>query len=211
MKKILRKYSQVRTDIWEADILLFRGSGFFSKLIKIASKGEYSHVGLASWQWAKNQRGVFIPKNLELIEFREFKGGRVVNLSTQIDAYPGLIDVYRPARKMQRFSVEHPSGEWTCLNPIEVTNTMRLMTGLPYGWKRIWLLARESLLGTRIVFAPNIDDEYVAKTYPVCSGAVCRSFRKSAFDLVKNKSDDECDPSDISRSVALSYLFTLIP
>lgn len=209
MKRIYKKYKEVRIDIWESDVLLFRGNGLISKLIKIAGKGEYSHVGLASWQWSKNYHGVFVPHRLELVEFREFKGGRIVNLSTQVDQFSGLIDVYRPCRKIQTYDDQHMGGQWVSLNSIEVTDTMRLMTGLPYGWKRIWYLAKQSILGLRLFSLPNVNDDYVSSTYPVCSTAVCRSFRKSGYDLVKNKSDEDCDPSDIARSSVLSYLFTL--
>lgn len=210
MKYLYRKYADIRTQIWEADVLLFRGTGLISKLIKIVGKNEYTHVGLASWQWVKNKRGIFVPDTLELIEFREFLGGRIVNLSTQVDRFSGHIDVFRPSRHIQVFDEKNPSGKTKTLNPTAVTNTMRTMTGLPYGWYRIWLIAQNNMLGFRLFNKPNNNDNYKAETYPVCSGAVARSFRKGAYDLVKIKSDDDTEPADIARSCALSYMFTLV-
>ena len=67
-------YSEALPLIQEADILLFRGKGIISWLIKRYGSGVHSHVGIAHWD----------NDNLQCVEFREFKGGRSVSLKTQV-------------------------------------------------------------------------------------------------------------------------------
>src|SRR5690348_1590650 len=80
--------NEAKNLIQEADVLLFRGKGIFSKILMKAAGGEYSHVAIAGWNLED--------KILECIEFREWIGGRTTNLSHQIEQHNGLIDVYRP-------------------------------------------------------------------------------------------------------------------
>lgn len=205
----LKSFSEVANQIQEADILLFRGSGLFSRFIKIAGGNEYSHVGIASWKFSQNEKGIFVPDILECIEFREWKGGRTTSLEEQVIQNPGQIDVYRPARKIQKFSIDNLGGSWTDLNPIKVTSTMRKMTGLPYGWGRIVKIARTKLFGTRLIFLTDTDDDEIADTYPVCSTAVARAFKVGFIDLFHNLSDNSVEPSHFAICPAFSYLFTL--
>ncbi len=207
---IYRKYSEVESLIREADILLYRGKGISSFLLKKASRGRHSHAAIASWKYSKNEQGIFVPTVLECIEFREWMGGRTVSLRTQIEEYSGTIDVFRPSRKIQLFDAERPEGYWVNLNPLEVTNCMRKMTGLPYGWKRIIKLAGHHMLGLRLINTVNVDDEWVANTYPVCSTAVSRSVRKGYADPVHWLADSHTEPPDLARSSMFSYMYTLV-
>src|SRR5574337_490698 len=84
--------NEARELIQEADVLLFRGTGWTSKLLMKAAGGQYSHVALASWcPKCDGDKDI-----LECVEFREWIGGRTSNLSHQIEQHNGLIDVYRP-------------------------------------------------------------------------------------------------------------------
>ena len=67
-------YCTARELLREGDVLLFRGRGIIGNIIKRAGEGRYSHVGVAS---VHPNNGGFI---WECIEFREFHGGRIVNL-----------------------------------------------------------------------------------------------------------------------------------
>lgn len=193
----------------EADILLFRGKGFWSYFIKRASEGRYSHVGLATAHGANGS------KIWECVEFKENKGGRIVNLQKYVELYEGKIDVYRAssAKKVYEFM---PDGSIDNKNIVlkkkKITNTMRSMAGLPYGWKRIAWMAQRKVPFLRWLY--NIEsvsnDENKDLIYPVCSTAVAYSFAKNGYDLVHNRADMATEPSDISRSPLLSYLFTII-
>jgi hypothetical protein len=47
MQRITKPFWSARHEIWNADLLLYRGGG----LIPIAGRGEYSHAAMAGW-WA---------------------------------------------------------------------------------------------------------------------------------------------------------------
>ena len=84
MQKI--KFGEAQDILKEGDILLFRGSGLISNLIKRYTGGVHSHVAIAHkdgnvWMCA---------------EFREFKGGRTVSLQSQVGQCDSCIDVFRP-------------------------------------------------------------------------------------------------------------------
>lgn len=190
----------------EADVLLFRGTGLGSWFIRRAGEGRYNHVALATW----NQN------LLECVEFKEWKGGRVVSLRRYVEDYVGEIDVYRPNPAYITHNYDAVSNRiekhTQVLQRRAVTNCMRLMTGLPYGWNRIWWIAKHKLFLLRLLY--NIDD--ITKdmpadevVYPVCSTSVAHCFNSNGYDLVKNRSDVATDPNDIARSPMLSYLFTL--
>jgi hypothetical protein len=209
MNKTSVLFSQAKSLIKEGDILLFRTRGIVPFLIRRAGEGQYSHVAIAS---AHRTRGSFF---WECVEFREGSGGRSVLLERQVILHDGLIDVYRPISPRINISFSSETGKVsetrTKFNGREVTKRMRRMTGLPYGWKRLWWIAKHKLFGLRLLYSMSevTDDSIVDDIYPVCSTAIAACFRKAGFDLVKNRSDQATEPSDIARSTSLQYLFTL--
>lgn len=144
-------------------------------------------------------------------------GGRTVNLLNEIEKYPGQIDVYRPVDTFSHYTFDKETLSFTLkkisFNGKAVTNTMRRMTGLPYGWKRIIWLAHHKLAGWRLFYDRSalMSDNMQDIIYPVCSTAVAYAFNSNNFDLIHNKSDEWTEPADIARSARLSYLFTLTP
>lgn len=215
MNKTILPIEEARLLIRESDVLLFKGNGFFSKLIQKAGEGSYSHVALASWYNGSRDSSL-----LEVVEFREGKGGRTVNLTSAYKSHleGGLIDVYRVnkpiyktyynplTKKVEKVAVD--------FNAKGITRCMRNLTGLPYGWKRIWWIAKNKLAGLRwFMNIEEIDNDSSAidlsKIYPVCSTAVAACFSKYGYDLTKNRADEYTEPNDIARSAILSYLFTL--
>jgi hypothetical protein len=202
-------FSQAKNLIKEGDILLFRTKGIISFFIKRAGEGQYSHAAMAS---AHRTNGSFL---WECVEFREGSGGRSVLLERQVQLRDELIDVYRPISPRIEISFSSETGE---INETRkkfdgkaVTNLMRRMTGLPYGWKRFWWIAKNKLFGLRLLYSMSeiTNDNIVDDIYPVCSTAVASCFSKTGFDLVKNRSDQATEPSDIARSTSIQYLFTL--
>lgn len=198
--------------IEEGDVLLFRGTGYASYFLSKAGKSPYTHVGIASWAYGDKTVGI-----LECVEFREWKGGRSINLQNAINDHPGRIDVYRPVTYSSEWIFDSAKNESTLIrkevNLRGVTNTMRLMTGLPYGWKRIWWLSKHHMVGFRLgidveKLRCDILDDIV---YPVCSTAIAYSFNSNGYDLIMNRADQWTEPADIAMSPRLSYLFTLDP
>ncbi len=200
---IYKTFDEAKDLIQEGDILLFQGQSLFSWLIKTASQSQYSHVGLASW--VKNGG-----PTLECIEFRENKGGRSVNLATQLSV---PIDIYRPINQFQTLELQH--GQVITLDHKfdgrTITNCMRQYTGLPYGWQRIIWLLRFHIIGFRLFTnGKSLDDNLSNLIYPVCSTAVAHCFHKHYVDLTHNRSNARMEPADIARSPLLNYLFTVI-
>ena len=187
-------YSEALPLIQEADILLFRGKGIISWLIKRYGSGVHSHVGIAHWDNG----------NLQCVEFREFKGGRSVSLKTQVDNSPFGIDVFRAAK---RVDYEKDSHIFDDSIKSKITTIMLKLTGLPYGWRNIWKLVKHYLPFCRL--APqNIKDNNATKIF-VCSTAAAYAYRIAYIDPVPYLADTAVTPSDLARSAILEYQFTL--
>jgi hypothetical protein len=209
MKYNYIKFCEATQLIKEGDVLLFRNSGFVPYLIKTATQGPYTHVGLASWVYDK----VGDPVYLECVEFREWKGGRAVNLSKQVEFYNKQIDVYRASSPFLEFIFEDGKIIQTEIHfdGRVITNCLRKVTGIPYGWRRIWWLGKHHFLGTRLWLPTESDDDTLQDSvvYPVCSTVVAHCYHKHFTDLIHNRSNARTEPSDIARSPILNYLFTL--
>ncbi len=187
-------YSEAMPLIQEADILLFRGKGIMSWLIKRYGSGVHSHVGIAHWD----------NENLQCVEFREFKGGRSVSLKTQVDNSPFGIDVFRAAK---RVDYENDSYILDDLTKSKVTTIMLKLTGLPYGWRNIWKLVKHYLPFCRLA-QQNIKDNNATKIF-VCSTAAAYAYRTAYIDPVPYLADSAVTPSDLARSSLFEYQFTL--
>lgn len=210
---IIKSYLEVKRYINEGDVLLFRGKGFLSKIIGSSTETPYSHVGLASWI---NGRANTDDGILECVEFREGSGGRSINLHQAVKKHDCCIDVYRPNPVFFSYIFDENNDKKIVLSQKEfdgkaVTNIMRKMTGLPYGWRRILWMFRHKLFMFRLFGNTNklILDELNDMIYPVCSTAVAYSYNSNGYDLVKNRSDEWTEPGDIAKSTQLNYLFTL--
>jgi hypothetical protein len=85
-------YRHVRAQIEDGDLLLFRRPG---SVIAIETDGPYSHSAMAVW---RNPLACAVGRGVLLCaESREWIGARLVTLSSQVEANPGVIDVYRPS------------------------------------------------------------------------------------------------------------------
>ena len=209
--RILIPYQEAKPLLQDADIFLFRNTAWYSWFIKRFTQGDYSHVAMVSWY---NENG---DRELELIEFHGFRGGGVIIAA---DSYfpqaSNLIDVYRPSHQCD--SIEYNTNTYIVesktipLDKKSVTHTMRKLTGMPYGWRRIWWFIKKYLVIIRLFYQEKdlTNDAIGDIIYPVCSTAVAYSFSKNNFDLIKNKADEWTTPSDISDSPRLHYLFTLV-
>jgi len=205
-------YQIAKPLIEEGDVLLSRGITYSSWLLRKAGKSPYTHVGVASWPYGDKSQGV-----LECVEFREWKGGRSINLERAVIDDPGRIDVYRPVTYSSEWVFDSAKNESILIrkevNLRGVTNTMRLLSGLPYGWRRIWWLSQHHMVGFRLgIDVEKLRCDTVGDiVYPVCSTAIAYAFNSNGYDLIMNRSDEWTEPSDIALSPRLSYLFTLTP
>ena len=200
-------FAQARPLINESDVLLFRGKGLISRCIKHFTDSHYTHIGLASWvNGAGNSDSI-----LEIVELKEFKGGRSTNLERMVKKYDARIDVLRPIP----YFVSLKFNPETCEVELErkdfdgklVTREMRRHSGRSYGYWTIFKILWNKLTGcSRTKMTQDNTDE---PKILVCSSAVAYCFSKYGYDLVPNKGDGYNSPGDISRSTRLNYLFTL--
>lgn len=171
----------------------FRGSGFISRLIQYGTGGPHSHSAML-----QRTNG-----HVDVLEVREFYGGRRVPLESQVARYPGSIDV---------FSIDlHRFPEF---DGVGASHVMRCFTGRCYGYVGVSRLAlRKVPLIWRCWPLDVPDDELLdaeAIGAPFCSHAVCAAARiGGGVDPVPRKPDHLVTPNDLSWSLLYRYEFTL--
>ncbi len=188
------KYTTIRHEIWNGDLLLFRKSriGFLDGLIAVAGRGIYSHAAKAAW-W---------DNDLFCLEVREFHGGRAVTLSSQVHRYPERIDVFRP----------NADNRWPHYCPDASIDMMKRFAGCDYGYSNVLCAAMTHLPLFRMFVRPDRNDTafHVPRKPPFCSEAVALSDRiGGGVDPIPSLSDRFAEPSDLARSPFYKYHFTL--
>lgn len=200
MKDNLRQLRDAKSDILDADLLLFRGKGLISRMIRSYGRGRYSHVAKASW----------IKGELFCVEVRELKGGRIVTLESQVKKFPAQIDVYRT--NVLRLPETEQSEGVAWYNRKKSDEMMLAFAGVEYGY---WAILSTYLLHApfiKFVAEANVDDEFVSKRPPYCSAAASAADRIGGrVDQVPQLADKDTEPNDLARSPFNGYKFTLVP
>jgi hypothetical protein len=207
MKYRYVNYNHIKQFIQEGDILLIRPKNIWGYFIAKAGYGLYSHTAMASWHNG----------TLECIEFKEFIGGRTISMDRAVSQYGDRIDFFRVLPQITELNFKYSNNILyeqkisKKLDAYKVTQYMRNLTGLPYGWLRVAIFLRRKVPFLRWLFSVSIDDKVSSQyyVYPVCSTAIALSYNKMYTDLVPFKSDFEVEPSDLSRSKMLYYMFTI--
>jgi hypothetical protein len=183
--RVTARYADVRDEIRDGDVLLFRPRGLVWRLIAVAGRSQYTHASMAGWWHGRLM-------NVEMTS----GGGRAQMLSNIVARWPGVIDVFTvdPARRFYR------------RNAVEA---MIGITGIDYGR---WNLLQAAFLHmpiVRCVVAPDLDDAAKSHWPPFCSQAVSTALRAGGVDPVPHLADRLTEPGDLARSAALQYRFTL--
>jgi len=204
MSKCYVSYEQAERIISEGDILLFRHTGPLSTLVSSVTDSPYSHVGLVSWS----------DSVLECVEFREWVGSRAINLQNYVKNYPGELDIFTPHRYsiITHFdcSTRTRTEERVFFKGKKITNEFRCLTGIPYGWKRIWQIFSRKTYRIFFPYKNEFSDELADKIiYPICSSAVAYCYNKHYVDLVRCKMDELVTPGEIAKSSTLNYIATI--
>jgi len=183
---ILAPYREVRGQIANGDLLLFRRRG----LIALAGRGVHSHAAKAA-RWEED---------LFCLEIREWFGGRAVTLSSQVERFPGRIDVYEV----------NPRRRWRDYDRAGAVRFMRRLTGGDYGWRNLVSAALLHLPGIRLLARCDTDDRHLSRRPPFCSQAVAMAERLGGgVDPVPHLADRFTEPADLARSPFYQYRFTL--
>jgi len=192
MTPILRHFHEVADPslIRRGDLLLYRRHG----LIAIAGRGDHSHAAKASWAGAKGD----IPM---VLETRSIQGARAVTLRSQVQRYPGRIDVYRT----------NPEDRWPEYDREGADRTMWCIAGKRYGWRGLLGAAMLHLPVVRLLVSPSTDDQAIERRPPFCSHACAFADRVGGgVDPVPHLADRLTEPADLARSPFYRYEFTLI-
>jgi hypothetical protein len=184
----LVRYADVRRQIRDADLLLYRRPG----LIAMAGRGEHCHAAKTAW-W---------DGDLFCLETRVLVGGRAVTLSSQVRRYPGRIDVYEA----------NPDGRWPEYDRKGAVGVMRRLAGGDYGYAGLLGAALLHLPGVRLLVRPDLDDQARGRRPPFCSQACALADRVGGgVDPVCHLADRLTEPADLARSPFYRYRFTLLP
>lgn len=184
---VLKKYAEVRGDIANSDLLLFRRRG----LISVAGRGTHSHAAKAAW-WNGD---------LFCLEVREWQGGRAVTLSSQVRRFNARIDVYRT----------NPRNRWHEYDREGATQAMRRLAGCQYGYYGVMCAALLHLPLVRLFVQADVDDDSSCARPPFCSQACVLSDRIGGkVDPVPHLADRLTLPADLARSPFYEYQFTLV-
>jgi hypothetical protein len=182
------RYPEARPWIQNADLLLYRRRS----LISIGGRGEHSHAAKAAW-WEDD---------LFCLEVREICGGRAVTLSSQVERFPGRIDVFEV----------NPDGRWPSYDRAGAVRLMRRFCGCRYGYGGVALAALLHLPLIRCFVRPDVDDFSPSARPPFCSHACAMADRLGGkVDPVVHLADRLTEPADLARSPFYRYRFTLVP
>jgi hypothetical protein len=184
----LVRYPDVRSQIADGDLLLFRRRS----AVSIVGRGLHTHAAKAAW-W---------DEDLFCLEIRQVVGGRAVTLSSQVERYPGRIDVYEV----------NPDGRWPEYDRREAVRFMRRLAGCDYGYRGLIATALLHLPVIRWFVRADVDDRAFDRRPPFCSQACAMADRLGGgVDPAPHLADRFTEPADLARSPFYRYRFTLTP
>lgn len=186
VKPVRRTLQHAKREISDGDLLLFRRRGLIAK----AGRGIHSHAAKAAW-WGGE---------LFCLEVREWYGGRAVTLESQVERYPGVIDVFQV----------NPEDRWGPYDRIAATDYMRRLAGCDYGYLSVLAAAALHLPLVRWFVRPDMEDASASRRPPFCSQACAMADRLGGgVDPTPQLADRLTEPADLARSPLYEYRCTL--
>ncbi|GAG35017.1 unnamed protein product, partial [marine sediment metagenome] len=190
--------------IGNAWLAQYRGRGWISRAIQYATGGPHSHSAMLR----RN------PASVDVLELREFHGGRVRPLRAEVAKHPGRIDLFSP-NACERWSGNHyddPASDWDAAGAVHY---MELLAKLPYGYRSVLRIAlRQAPLIWRLYPIETCDVicQQSRQIRPFCSHAVALALRLGGHvDCVPRLPDYLTTPNDLTHSLFFRYEFTLEP
>ncbi|MEK6698449.1 MAG: YiiX/YebB-like N1pC/P60 family cysteine hydrolase [Nitrospirota bacterium] len=170
------QYGDIREQIRSGDVLLYKGRGFISWLVKQFTGAEYSHAGFAVW-WNKR---------LMVME-AVGKGVVVTPLSRNIELYHGDVEWY-----------------W-CKKNIAPADRVRMVQFAQEELGKCFARWKMFAISFYILFKRDMDkrDELRRANRLFCSYYVSQVYNSIGLDLKKNKSDRFMSPNDVAQSPLL--------
>lgn len=172
-------------------IAQYRGSSWISNWIRYATGGVHSHSAML------RREGELI----DVLEFREGKGGRAIPFFGECRKESGMIDIF--SVNLEAFP--HFDGNGAAL-------VMREMTSRDYGYRGIVRMLLQKIPFIRRLYALDMNDEQLltGDDAPFCSHGVCSAARIGGKqDPVPRKPDSHVSPNDLTWSLLYNYEFTV--
>lgn len=178
----LALYEEYRAQMRNGDILLFKGKGWLSEIIKWKTGSAYSHAGLVAW-WGDR---------LMVLE-AVGAGVRATPISYNLKKYKGGIDYFRSSEEISEVV---RSG---------MLSFAQKQLGKEYDLGRLFgffikLMRNQPLQETETATVPStfFCSEYVAEVY-----------EQAGCDLVSNRSSQYTSPDKLADSELLEFVGTL--
>lgn len=196
MERLYKTLTQAvgRGDVWEGDVLLYRGRAPLGWIVSKMTSSEYTHAAIVGW-WEE-----YGPEDIPFVlETRELRGSRAVTLAKQVAANKNTIDVFRLKK----------AAEWDRLvTRKRAVDYMRRVAGASYGYRNVLWAALRHLPFVRWFSKPDYRDAAVSKYPPYCSQLVDQAYRDGGVDLVPMKAGVITEPGDLASSAELEYKYT---
>lgn len=190
-KPNLAHLKDVESLVEDGSLAQYRGTGIISRWIQYATTGCHSHSAMIR----RNGRGC------DVLQIREFQGGSARPLESEVNRYPGMIDVF--TLDLER---------WPEFNVRGALKYMRDLTGRDYGYWGVAHLALLRIPYVRRLWRFTADDARDSDSAPFCSHAVASAYRiGGGIDPVPRTPDDLVSPAHLTTSMLFKYQFTLIP
>ncbi len=194
------RYSQVRDQIRDADLLLWLPTSLHGRAICGASDGQHSHASLTCWVTLSSGS-----RRLLCVDTEEGRGGGVAPLSAMIAKYPGKIDVFQA----------NSGNRWPEYDPLRSKLAEAFWDEITPQWYGTWTAARMVLTRLallRFLIQPNHDDQHISARPPVCSSAIARLTRQvTGIDTVSGLADNSTWPVHLERSLFYEAMWRLVP
>jgi hypothetical protein len=170
------RYEDIRSQIKNGDVLMFKGRYLHSSIIRGLTRSFYSHAGIAVW-W--NRRLMV----MEAVE----RGVRILPLSRKIGSYRGDV-------------------EWFCSKKeISERDRLRMIIFAQEELGKSYARWREIFFGWKILLRRDLSekDELRRENKLYCSQYVAQIYNSVGLDLKKKRDDRFMSPDDIANSSLL--------
>ena len=168
----------------------YRGTSYLSQLIQLATTSLHSHSAM----FRRNASG-----NIDVLELRELRGGRIKTIEHHASASPGLIDVFSC----------NAGNRWPSFKPIHAVEMMRFLADRRYGYWGVLQLALRRVPGIWRLFPITNQDATSGDLQAFCSHAVAMATTAGGVDPVPNLPDYLVTPGMLTTSLFFQYEFTI--
>ena len=187
-------YAEYREQALNADILLWRPTSMWGRVIAAGTRGPWCHAAAVRWSTGTRRR-------LMSMQYREGVGSYETPTRDEVAKWPGKCDVFR----VPDLSDERRQG---------IADRLFDNLGGDYSWKSIWLIAMGYLPVLRWMHnVPGVGEWVEGKLAEsaalICSSFVADGYWTDGVTFVRRETG-LVSPNDIGRSTVGKYLGTLV-